>query len=74
MKSVCDGNKDDGGNIHCVCYKCTLDCENNKNVEEHQHKWRCERIGRNVLVEMIQKDAEEMMMLEKVVSREVKVK
>ena len=69
MNSVCDGNKDDGGYIHCVCYKCVLECENNERKEKHTHRWRCERIGRNELVEMIQKDAEEMRMLEKVVRR-----
>jgi hypothetical protein len=60
MKSVCDGNKDGLGGIHCVCYKCNLDCENNRSVETHQHRWRCERIGRDWIMEMFQRATEEM--------------
>ena len=68
MKSVCNGNKDYGGGINCVCYKCKLECDNNKTVENHQHKWRCKRIGRDELLEKFQRDAEEMRMYEKLVS------
>lgn len=66
MKSVCDGNKDYDGGINCVCYKCVLDCENNKSKETHQHKWRCERIDRDEIMEMFQRDTEEMKQLLKV--------
>lgn len=60
MKSMCDGNKDRGGGIHCVCYKCKLECPNNKTKEEHQHRWRCDRIGRDELAEMFERQSEEM--------------
>ena len=69
MKSICDGNRDNGGGIHCVCYKCKLVCENNQLKQTHRHRWACDRIGRNELVEHFQRIQEEMIQLSKVEAR-----
>ena len=64
---ACNGNLDDYGRVHCVCWNCKKECENNKNSKTHTHRWKCDKIGRNELVEMFQRQTEEMIQLTKIV-------
>lgn len=65
MKSVCNGNPDDYKRVHCVCYKCEEDCDNNL-AGNHGHKWACKKTQKNLLTDAWQKQTEEMIQLTKI--------